>query len=224
MLLVVKQRQHGGPVALQSGRKGGNNFRIPLTLLSLIFQGGFGVGRVHGLTVRTVAREGIKYIGYLENPRHYRDVVAGQTVGITAAVPVLMVVPDDGQHIPEASQRVDYGLPNYRMGAHNLPFPIVEGAGLQEDGVRDADLAHVMQITGTFESAQRVLRQPDPFAERDCKVADSLAVIAGFKITGFDATCQGLQNLLSVLKISIGPMRAGQHARPGRHLESVEGL
>ena len=86
------------------------------------------------------------------DPRTHRYCVSGETVGITAAVPLLMVRPRDGNaHVDKSIPWIflSYGsqcaFANYGMGLHMLEFFRRQPGGLEQNRVRYADLADVVQ-------------------------------------------------------------------------------
>ena len=68
-----------------------------------------------------------------DDARADRDLLAGQAVGIAAAVPALVLVADDPGHAPEARDRAQDALADDGVLAHDLPLALVELAGLVED-------------------------------------------------------------------------------------------
>ena len=53
-----------------------------------------------GRFVRPLGSERVIYVGYLQDARQQRNVLAPKVIGIPGAVPVLVVVADDRQHCP----------------------------------------------------------------------------------------------------------------------------
>ena len=208
-LEVIEHPDYDRAIPVKAGGEGGDDLRIPLAAGGLVFKGCDGVGELEGLAVGAVAGEGVEDVGHLEDARGNRDGVGAQTVGIAATVPVFVVVTDDGKDMAKAVEGADDGLADDGVGAHDLPFVVVEGAGLEEDGVGDADLADIVQVAGALEGAQVVVGQTALFAEGGGEVADAFAMIAGFKVAGLDAAGKSLQDLLGAFKVSIGAMGAG---------------
>ena len=50
-----------------------------------------------GFAVRTVGRQRVEHIGDGEHPGADRDLLTGETIGVSAAVPVLVMGADDGR-------------------------------------------------------------------------------------------------------------------------------
>ena len=81
----------------------------------------------------------------MEDPRKLRDLVTHQPIGVTRPVVPLVVVPDDRELGGEPSHRRD-DLGTLRgMGIHEDPLVTRQSLGLEEDRVRHADLAHVVE-------------------------------------------------------------------------------
>ena len=71
-----------------------------------------------------------------------------------------MVMPDNGQHWAERFQVAANVFAPRRVGAHNRPFLRGQGAGLEQNRIRNSHLAHVMQITTAVKRQQAGAFQP----------------------------------------------------------------
>jgi len=83
--------------------------------------------------VTSAGGERIKYVGEAENPGRERDIVPDQSIGIPAAVPVLVMMAHHGSDVPgelDLSQQVHPGL---GMSLHRGPFLGGKGAGFVQD-------------------------------------------------------------------------------------------
>lgn len=83
--------------------------------------------------VTSAGGERIEYVGETENPGRERDVLPEQSVGIPAAVPVLVMMAHHGSDVPgelDLSKQVHPGL---RMSLHRDPFLGGKGAGSVQD-------------------------------------------------------------------------------------------
>src|SRR6266568_1995179 len=97
------------------------------------------------LAIGAVAGDGVERVRDGEDPRAERDLLAGEPARITRSVPALLV----GQHDLGWDLEERDGLQDRVTGrgvlAHLLPLGGEELAGLEQDGVRDADLPDVVQ-------------------------------------------------------------------------------
>ncbi len=101
-----------------------------------------------GAAVDPVVAHDVEGVGQSEDSGRQRDILPGQTVGVAAPVPALVVVPDTRDDRSEAAHRLDDLGPLGGVLHHQLALRAVESARLVEDGVRDPDLADVVQETG----------------------------------------------------------------------------
>ena len=92
-----------------------------------------------------------------DDARLERDVLAGDAVGVAAAVPALVTVADDRPHDLEPVDRRDDPLAELRMGLDELPLGGGQPARLREHVARDADLADVVEQRAELEALQRAL-------------------------------------------------------------------
>ena len=72
------------------------------------------------------------------------------------------------------------------MALDHGPLLRIEGAGLAEDRVRDADLAHVMEEPGAGERAQLVRRQLHGSSNLDRQLGHPRVVAPRVLVFGFD--------------------------------------
>ena len=98
-----------------------------------------------------------------------RDRVAGQPVGIAAAVPALVLVADDPRDRAHAGDRAQDPLADHGVLAHDLPLARVERAGLVEDLVGDPDLADVVKERGRADVLDLVLVERQASATRSVR-------------------------------------------------------
>src|SRR4029077_17703414 len=90
--------------------------------------------------VRAVVDERVESVADGDDSRQARDLPAAEAVRIAAPVEPLVVVADDWQQARRGTQRPHDVLANENVRAHALGLHGVQGPGLEEDGVGDADL------------------------------------------------------------------------------------
>ena len=74
--------------------------------------------------------------------------------GVAAAVPTLVVVPDDWQHGLKGAHRTADLLAFEGVFLHDLPLFFCQPSWLEQDFVGYADLADVMQVSATVQGHQ----------------------------------------------------------------------
>src|SRR5476651_2258439 len=91
----------------------------------------FGGARVRqAVSIRSRGGQRIINVGDAENPSGEGNLLAGETVGISVAVPPLVVVPDDRTYISREINVRDEFQPRLRVALHDRPFLIGESARL----------------------------------------------------------------------------------------------
>ena len=68
-----------------------------------------------GLTIRSNGCNGVVDVGYGENSGRLGDVQPGEAVRLTGAVPLFVMVADDGKYRPREKDRVENGGADCRM-------------------------------------------------------------------------------------------------------------
>src|SRR5205807_687039 len=81
--------------------------------------------------VGAIARDRVVSIGDSDDPSQQWDGVAGESVGIPAAVEVLVMVPDDREQGRRRLERADDLFADQRMLLHQLQLVGAERAGLE---------------------------------------------------------------------------------------------
>ena len=104
--------------------------------------------RARGAAVAAVAGHRVPGVAGEDDARAERDGLAGQAVGVAAAVPALVAGAHDAPHGAQRLGRADDALADDRVLADEAPLGLVERAGLVQDRVRDGDLADVVQLGG----------------------------------------------------------------------------
>ena len=110
------------------------------------------------LAVRAVGRHRVEGVAGGDDAGGDRDRLAGQAVGIAAAVPALVRGADDDADAGEqAADLLQHPLALDGVGLHDRPLLVVERAGLVDDLVGHGDLADVVQQRAHLGLALRVL-------------------------------------------------------------------
>ena len=166
---------------------------------------GGGLGDRQRALIRPLGRHRVPGVGEPRDRRLERDAVAGEARGIAGAVPALVVVADDRHGAVQAPELADDPRALVRMALHELVLLVGETAGLAEDGVRDGELADVVEEARVAEHGQPVGRKAELRAERDDDPADALRVTGGVGILRLDRRVQALDRLeRAVLEAAIG--------------------
>ena len=135
-------------------------------------------------------------VGDKDDARLERDLLAGEAVGIAAAVEALVVVAHPARlelHVGG----LDDVVAQQRVALHVLVLVVGELGGLVEDRVGDADLAHVVQQPGQAQAREPPGLEAQLGADEPAQLRDGLAVAARVGVLGVDRARQ----------------RAGQRAR-----------
>src|SRR2546423_7902439 len=103
-------------------------------------------------------------------------------IGITAAVPVLMMVPDDGQHVAKGLQRPADALSDGRMLFHDLPLLGRQTCALLEDIVGNGDLSEIMKVAAALQGNDAVTIQADVVPQVGSQMCQPLTVVSGIGI------------------------------------------
>src|SRR5208283_5366978 len=113
-----------------------------------------GVVEVHRVLIRAIGGHGGEYIGQCDDAGHERNLWPGKAVGIAAAVHVLVVELDAGEHVLELRHWAhDVGaLGGVRF--HDIELFGRKRAGLLQDAVVHANLADVMKEGGDAQLVQ----------------------------------------------------------------------
>ncbi len=148
------------------------------------------VGRmlpIEGAPIRAVAGHRVERIGQREDAGTQRDFLTFEPARVSAAVPTLVVRPDDLHTF--ALQEPDPGQNLYAdrgMQFDQAAFVRVERTRFVQHRIRDPDLAHVVQKEAVFET--RIVEQPwgQDLRERQRVVLNALSVQTGPRVLGFE--------------------------------------
>src|SRR6056297_3523198 len=103
------------------------------------------VGLGPGILVDPLVGECIPDIHDGEKPGRQRNGLSAQPAGVAAAVPFLVVAPGYVYAGLEKRYLFEQATPDVRMRLHQMPFVGIELSRLDQDRIRDAYLADVVQ-------------------------------------------------------------------------------
>ena len=126
--------------------------------------------------VRAVGRDRVKRIGDPDDPRHERNLLPLQAIGITASVPGLVVPADTWQVIPERRNRLDDIRPDHRVQLHLLELLGGQDAVLFEHSILDPDFADIVQHCADPDLLLHILGQTEVAGDRTAVAGDPFAV------------------------------------------------
>src|SRR4051794_20400099 len=128
-----------------------HEFLIPQAAACLVEHGGLALFMFEGGLVGAFSAEGIVDVAHLQRPRQQRDFFTAQSIWVSAAVPMLMVVTDDGQHVAQTAQRAADVLTGDRMLLHDHPLFGSQIVMFFQDSVGDGDLPQIVQESPALE-------------------------------------------------------------------------
>ena len=105
--------------------------------------GGFHVSPAG--TVGSVGADGVVGVGRGDDPCAHGDVVAAQALRVSRAVEVLLVVQHERHEVVKFGRLLDDPLAQHGVLADALPLLRREAPFLRKDGVRHADLPHIVE-------------------------------------------------------------------------------
>ena len=102
-----------------------------------------------------------------------RDRVTREAARIPGAIPLLVMAPDDRDGADQERNLLDEPLADLRVRAHHPPLVRCERAGLEEDRIRNADLADVVEKHAVGEVGQLIVRHVVGAGERQRVAVDA---------------------------------------------------
>jgi hypothetical protein len=127
--------------------------------------------------------------------------VADQPVGIARAVVLLVVAERDQRPHAHVLRRAAFEdlVSDHRVAAHHLPFGVVQLGGLEQDLVRDADLADVVQRRGELDGLHLLAVQADGGGDEARVARHADQVVAGLLVAELARAGEAQQRLLLAL-------------------------
>ncbi len=136
-----------------------------------------GLGLRHRRAVGAVGRHRVVGVAGEEDAGAERDRLAGEAVGVAAAVPALVGGADDRPDRGEELDRPDDPLADDRVLLDLVPLLVGQRAGLVEGPARDGELADVVEGGGVAEHPQLLGVHPEPAADGSGVVDDRARVL-----------------------------------------------
>src|SRR6266403_5699094 len=125
------------------------------------------LGERRRLAIRAVAGHRVQRIRDGEDARAQRDRLSPELVRISSAVPALLVREHDLRGGAEEVDGLQDPVAHLRMPPHLRPLGLGQGTWLEEDAVRDADLADVVEERAAADVLDLVLRNAHPPRDGD---------------------------------------------------------
>jgi hypothetical protein len=121
-----------------------------------------------GWLVRALVRESVEHVGHGDDPSRERDLLASKPTGVASAVPALVVGERDAlRHTEHLATAAGKDLGAYRrVGLDLLELLVSEPARLQQDRVRNPDLADVVERGGAPDQLDLLVGQAEPEREQ----------------------------------------------------------
>src|SRR6266566_437894 len=174
--------------------------------------------------VRTRGPQRVVYVHHLQDASEPGNTLAGERIGVSGAVEVLVMIADDGQHQTKRLQGAADVLSGNRMALHYDPFLGGEIRALFQYLVRDRNLAQIVQISATAQSDDLVFLELQMASEITGVFGQPLAVSFGVWITALDAETQRTQYALGGLKFVSEFFELQQRFHSGKQFFGKNGL
>ena len=109
----------------------------------------------------------VERVGDVDDPRAERDLLALQAVGIAGAVEALVVVADRRNGVAEEAEPVDDAGALVGVALHQRPLLLRQARRLQQDRVRDRQLADVVEEGRVAEQVELHVRESELTTDRE---------------------------------------------------------
>ncbi len=186
-----------------------------------------------GRAVGALARQGVEHINHGEDAGRQRDLFALQAAWVAGAVPFLMVSVGDVQGWAQVRDGCKHVAGELGVFTHDDPFLVRQFAGFEEDGVGDAQLAHVVQQGAAADVHEFLLGYTHRTGDVHRHLGNALAVAFGLLVAqvegagpaldgGVVSLEQGDVSTLQVVKQ--GSVVNGDGSLPGQGLQKSQPL
>ena len=128
----------------------------------------------------------------VDDPRAERDRVPRQAARVAAAVEALVVVPDRGHRLVEEPEPLDDPRALLGVALHDHPLVVGQRRRLEQDRVRDRELADVVEERRVAELVEVGLRELELAADRERELLDAARVAGRVGVAGVDGRREGL--------------------------------
>ena len=112
------------------------------------------------LLVRTIRGQSIERVGDSDDASQKRNLIAGESIRISAAVESLVVEFDAGKHFGELRDRTQNVGALGRVRLHHFKFFFGQSPGLFQDVIFDADFADVVELGRNLQGFHEGLSRP----------------------------------------------------------------
>src|SRR5436190_8802475 len=102
----------------------------------------------------------VERVRHVDDPSAERDFLPAQPVGIAGAVVAFVVVPDRWHGVVQEAEAVDDAGALVGVALHQVPLLLGQARRLQQDRVRDRELADVVEERRVTEQVELCLREP----------------------------------------------------------------
>ena len=133
----------------------------------------FGIERP---PVGSIGRHGVERVAGEDDSRLERDLLAGLAVGIAVAVPALMARAHDPADVLQLVDRGDDLRAELGMRLDQVALLLGQRPGLEENRVRNPDLADVVEESTELEPLQRVPVEAELLPDAERRVGDPAGV------------------------------------------------
>src|SRR5206468_1776585 len=118
----------------------------------------------------------VERVGDVDDAGAERDLLALEPVGVASAVEALVMVPDRGYRVVQEAEAVDDAGALVRVPLHQRPFVLGEARRLEQDRVRNRQLADVVEERRVAEQVELRLREAELAADRERELLDTARV------------------------------------------------
>ena len=191
-----------------------------------------------GRPVRTIGCERIPDIGYSKDAGREWDLLCLQSLWVARTIPFLMVRKWDLKRLVQVFDGIEHFIGKLRMLAHDDPFLLGQLSGLVQDGIGDADLAHIVQQGTAPHLTDGFLFHPHGLCKLQGQLGYAAAVALGLpvaqihgmrpafdgRLVGFQQSGVGFLQFLALLEQLLIAVQAGDADQARPQLEPVEGF
>ena len=128
----------------------------------------------------------------MDDPSAERDFLPAQPVGIAGAVVAFVVVPDRWHGVVQEAEAVDDAGALVGVALHQVPLLLGQARRLQQDRVRDRELADVVEERRVSEQVELRVRKTQLPPDRQRELLHSTRVTGGIRVPRVHSRRQGL--------------------------------
>ena len=134
----------------------------------------------------------VERVGDVDDPGAERDLLAAEPVRVAGAVEALVVVADRRHRVLEEAEAVDDARALLGVALHQRPLLARQARRLEEDRVRDRELADVVEERRVAEQVELRLREAELAADRERELLHAPRVAGGVRVARVDRRREGL--------------------------------